>query len=402
MMVALGHSFAILQVTGWRKDLTSVLLLFFNGPAAVTMFFVLSGLVLGLSLRRDNGSFARDTSQFCLRRFFRIYPAYLVCTTAIVAFLLFPSSGAGGSGGFWFEQYYGLSRHPLTWNSICKNLAMCSFSLNVVTWTLGIEMICSMLLPFLHRTASGLSNVWNGLLLLALVLFGVLFPVTNAGAYVYMFFAGYLLPLAGPALFSRLQPAFKKYFWIVSGAALLLLCSRLPGLPENLRAKVVLLTQCFCVLAIIAALLYGPGLRIYRFLDLPLVRFYGRISYSFYLWHFFCLFLVSRWFFQHLPLRLMRESPISCEAGGWFGSTLLATAIAYASFRLVELPYVRFAKAICSKIRAVSVKAQAIQVPSLPLYYFVPSSPETTIQGTPNRSVNMPNLAAKKLLASGI
>jgi peptidoglycan/LPS O-acetylase OafA/YrhL len=367
MMVALGHSFAILPVLGWRKDLTSVLMLVFNGRAAVTIFFVLSGLVLGLSLRRSNGTFARDTSQFWLRRFFRVYPAYLICTTAIAAYLLFAFKNPGyRATGFWFDQYYGISQHQLTWAKVFKNLILCSYTLNVVTWTLGIEMICSMLLPFLHWAASGLSAFWNGLLLLTLVLFGTLFPDTSAGSFMYMFFAGYLLPFVGPLLFERFQPTFKKYAWLLSGAAVMLLCSRLCRGPDNLLTKAGFLSECLGAIVIIATLVYGAELRVYRFLDLPMVRFYGRISYSFYLWHFFCLFLVSRVVFRHMPLQLVGESPIMCEAGVWFGSTLLATAIAYASYRLVEQPYIRFAKAICSRIRTHKRAPQAVPVPSWP------------------------------------
>jgi len=367
MMVALGHSFAIISVLGWRKDLTSVLWLLFNGRAAVTIFFVLSGLVLGLSLRRSNGPFARDTFQFCLRRFFRIYPAYLICTTAIVAYLLFLSKIPGGRPtGFWFEQFYGGHLHQLTWAKVFKNFVMSSYSLNVVTWTLGIEMICSMLLPFLHWVASGLSAFWNGMLLLVLVLFGTLFPDTNACSFVYMFFAGYLLPFVGPLLCSRFQPTLQKYAWILSGAALLLLCSRLCHGPDNLIAKAGFLTECLGATVIIAALMYGPELKVYRFLDLAVVRFYGRISYSFYLWHFFCLYLVSRMVFPHMPIRLMGESPLSCEAAAWFVSTLLATAIAYASYRVIEQPHIRFAKAVCSRIRACGRARQAVNFPGWP------------------------------------
>jgi peptidoglycan/LPS O-acetylase OafA/YrhL len=367
MMVALGHAFGTLPVLGWRKGLTSILMLLFNGRAAVTIFFVLSGLVLGLSLRRSDGSFAQDASRFWLRRFFRVYPAYLVCTTGIVAYLLFLFKDPGYQAtGFWFEQYYGIHLHQVTWAKVFKNLAMSSYSLNVVTWTLGIEMICSMLLPFLHWAASGLSAFWNGLLLLSLVLFGTLFPDTNAGSFLYMFFAGYLLPFVGPLLFSRFQPAFKKYVWMFCGAALLLLCSRLCRGPDNLLTKAGFLTECLGALVIIAALVYGPELKVYRFLDLPVVRFYGRISYSFYLWHFFCLYLVSRLALRHMPLQFMSESPISCEAGVWFGSTLLATAIAYASYRMVEQPYIRFAKGICSRIKPHSRTPQIVHVPIWP------------------------------------
>jgi peptidoglycan/LPS O-acetylase OafA/YrhL len=222
-------------------------------------------------------------------------------------------------------------------------------------------MICSLLLPFLHWAASRLSAFWNGLLLLALVFLGI--PFSHTGSFVYMFFAGYLLPFAGPRLLSQLRPTVLQYAWILGGAALLLLCSRLCLGPGILILKAGYLTECLGATIIIAALLYGPELKVFRFLDFPIVRFYGRISYSFYLWHCFCLFLVWRVAFRQMPIPLTGGFPMTCEAVGWFLSTLLATTIAYVSYRAIELPNIRFAKAICSKMRARVRARHAVNFP---------------------------------------
>src|SRR5512138_3594575 len=52
LMVAGWHSSAVLVATGWSVGILAFLRVFFNGHAAVTLFFVLSGLVLGGSLSR--------------------------------------------------------------------------------------------------------------------------------------------------------------------------------------------------------------------------------------------------------------------------------------------------------------------------------------------------------------
>jgi peptidoglycan/LPS O-acetylase OafA/YrhL len=51
----------------------------------------------------------------------------------------------------------------------------------------------------------------------------------------------------------------------------------------------------------VGSLMYGRDFRGYTLLDLPVARFYGRISYSFYLLHFFCLFVVAQGLFRLIP-----------------------------------------------------------------------------------------------------
>ena len=111
MTVAAGHALLVAPVSGLHESLVKVLVLLFNGQAAVTVFFVLSGFVLGLSLRRSTESFASGTIRFWVRRWFRIYPAFLASTALIVGYLLlalnFPS---GSSLRPWFWNVYGFYR----------------------------------------------------------------------------------------------------------------------------------------------------------------------------------------------------------------------------------------------------------------------------------------------------
>jgi len=91
LSVALFHSFHLLPVDGirvyditlWNAPSTDGLLMRlimipFNGGAAVSLFFVLSGFVLALSLRRDNRALELKAWAFVLRRFFGIYPALAI------------------------------------------------------------------------------------------------------------------------------------------------------------------------------------------------------------------------------------------------------------------------------------------------------------------------------------
>src|SRR5438874_7442953 len=88
LMVAVFHSIHLLPVDGIphiylrtisdvhgaQAITTRLLMVFFNGGAAVSLFFVMSGLVLALSLRRDQRPVSQLAPAFAARRFFRIYP----------------------------------------------------------------------------------------------------------------------------------------------------------------------------------------------------------------------------------------------------------------------------------------------------------------------------------------
>ena len=91
LSVALFHSFHLLPVDGvrvydrtlWNIPSTDGLLMRlimipFNGGAGVSLFFVLSGFVLALSLYRDDRQAAAKAGSFFARRIFRIYPTLAI------------------------------------------------------------------------------------------------------------------------------------------------------------------------------------------------------------------------------------------------------------------------------------------------------------------------------------
>ncbi len=82
----LGRDFS--ELKDWYDLLAKLLLIIFNGQTAVVIFFILSGAVLFESLRqREKGSISSVVGKFLIRRFFRIYPALVVCLlTCWVAF----------------------------------------------------------------------------------------------------------------------------------------------------------------------------------------------------------------------------------------------------------------------------------------------------------------------------
>ena len=81
----LGRDFS--ELKDWYDILAKLILIIFNGQTAVVIFFILSGAVLFESLQREKGSISSVVGNFLIRRFFRIYPALVVCLlTCWVAF----------------------------------------------------------------------------------------------------------------------------------------------------------------------------------------------------------------------------------------------------------------------------------------------------------------------------
>lgn len=63
----LGRDFS--ELKDWYDLLAKLLLIIFNGQAAVVIFFILSGAVLFESLQREKGSISSVVGKFLIRRF---------------------------------------------------------------------------------------------------------------------------------------------------------------------------------------------------------------------------------------------------------------------------------------------------------------------------------------------
>src|SRR3989339_1013996 len=91
VIVALNHSFLILAIPasaniwganififhGLQSKLQQIFMLLGNGGLAVTIFFVLSGFVLGESFGKGRHTI-KNSAVFLIRRLLRLYPVYLI------------------------------------------------------------------------------------------------------------------------------------------------------------------------------------------------------------------------------------------------------------------------------------------------------------------------------------
>jgi peptidoglycan/LPS O-acetylase OafA/YrhL len=290
-----------------------------NGVGAVVTFFVLSGFVLARSLDADS-----DLARFFRNRFFRLFPAAI----AVVALLTFLHSLFGIYLGF------EASFDPA---NVILNMLMIKSDINGVMWSMTIECAAAPLI---------LLSVWlfqkyGEQALLALI--SVLFALSFWGPYVhllggfatlapfYSFVIGVLIHFRGQQITSFIEPR------LAAIAAIIVFC-----FCARKQTALVLMLECLSAGTLVALIAWRPTLSLFNPLDFRLIRFYGRISYSFYLLHplgiliFFRILDPGKW---GLPLLVM-------AVASTVASILLTTPFAYAFWRFIEAPAIKLGKAL--------------------------------------------------------
>jgi peptidoglycan/LPS O-acetylase OafA/YrhL len=285
------------------------------GWAGVAIFFVLSGFCIHLSFLR-NRKFG--IAIFFWRRFWRIYPAYIISLSIFTMFAHTNIFSGDGAQQFWLHVFF---LHNISQDTF--------FGINPSFWSIAVEMQLYLLFPLLLWLRShfgivrclqisgaiGLAsrvvavNLWgipDHLIAPALTSPFITWFDWNLGAFVAeRYFEG--------------RPAFKnKQIWLSVLIPLLLITTLFKPLT----------IFSFSVAAVIAAAILDAAIYIQwrTSLWLDFLVFIATISYSIYLWHQPLLFPVTQY--------ISRE--IGSTVGAWFLFAVLAIGGSWISFRYVE------------------------------------------------------------------
>lgn len=294
-----------------------------TGMAPVVVFFVLSGFLLVRSLDRDPDPFT-----FVRHRLFRLLPAAIA--TVLLLTLAYRSSG--------FYVGFLPSFDPL--NVILNALLMRS-DINGVMWSLTVECVAIPVILMSHAVLRrhGTMPLW--------ILVAILFALSFWGPYVhllggftnlaplYAFVVGLLLQSGGAlrsgASPSALQPS--RATFIASAAFVVML---IVAVRKQTAVTIAFETLCASALVYVAA--YGPrALAVLRPFDLDVIRFYGRISYSFYLLHMIGLAIAAR-------LLAVDQQPVMRAALLFLVALLITTPVAWLMWRFVEVPFIELGR----------------------------------------------------------
>jgi peptidoglycan/LPS O-acetylase OafA/YrhL len=302
-----------------------------NGIGCVVAFFVISGFVLARSLDRKIASSDHWAPRYFTSRVFRLYPAAIV---AIVAFVILR---------FQFEiDVYLADYDPF---NMLLNVLMVRTDIDRVMWSMKVELVATPLIPLaviaFHRWG------WRALFVAITLLFGCSFfgqysealgQGSNLGP-LYAFIVGVLLHFCGPGIAARIRPALATPIAIAS-IVVFVACGTLKP------TAIQVMFECLSAATLILIVVWHPASAMFKLLDFAIVRFYGRISYSFYLLHPLT-FLAASIFATALNSALHGDAPpvVIALATALF-STLLITPAAYLSWRFVEMPGVALGRAI--------------------------------------------------------
>lgn len=321
---------------GWTTTALSIL---GNGLAAVNLFFVISGFVLLQSLTRGPELTAANTVRFVIARLFRIYPAAIA--TIGIFLLVFYSTGATISSPATYA--------PL---SLLRNALLIDFSINGVMWTLKLEVIAIPLfivgfLLFRYRGIGALAVLLVALLILARWKPWIGLVNTPFGFELLPFFAVGMIVFAIGKNVRYVAPSPLATFLVIVGMAGMLSSGPLPH-PGVLTHHI----EMICDGLIVGLLAFGNLGMLGKFFDFPLVRFYGRISYSFYLIN--PLTLLVYW---HIPdalgkLMQMRIPGVVVALILFVISVAVTTPIAWLMHKYVERPSIAIGRLLITPLFA--------------------------------------------------
>jgi peptidoglycan/LPS O-acetylase OafA/YrhL len=348
LMVALFHSIHVLPVDGEPRvffrtiwDLpgspqmiaTRLFMVVFNGGAAVSLFFVISGFVLALSLDRDERPAPQLSCSFVLRRFFRIYPP-LALNVVIFAVAIWAVS----------DQWRWLFQDVPSARALRDNLILVSYGVNGATWSLAVELLAVPFILVVHLVTRKRSP-WSILIpaviaRIALFTPWLLLRIHFLYWFLFMFIWGMAIPpLARPwvGLLSRRLTTV-----LLCAGALLLLTARFVF---GYTSRTSLGVEGIGATILVSIVAYGTEIAPLALLDRGAVRFLGRTSYSFYLYHPLALSL-------GVPVILASMRSTSLQAGypllvGFVIAAVTVPPAALAgklSFDWVERPSVRLGR----------------------------------------------------------
>jgi peptidoglycan/LPS O-acetylase OafA/YrhL len=239
----------------------------------VVLFFVISGFVLASSLSRGPQTIPAGGARFLNARLFRIYPAVFV--TIVVFAAVFWLTGAFLSGPSAYSPV-----------SLLRNALLLDFSIDGVMWSLQLEMIA---IPLIFLAYIGWRQ-WGVIApaLLFAVLAGLSFwgpwnraiGAPNLFGEIHAFVCGMAAFLVGPRLIKLCSP--RMVFVAFAAAAGLFLGSRIIISPTSQWSPIA---EAEFGTIIVATLAFGQLGAPASTFDHRLIRFFGRISYSFYLLH---------------------------------------------------------------------------------------------------------------------
>lgn len=318
-----------------------------EGDLGVTLFFVLSGFLITLLLLREhNATGSISLRDFYTRRILRIFPAYYAfITLSYIADRAFgytwPQGLAPASLLYLVNYFNALSGHHQ------RTIGH--------AWSLAVEeqfYLCWPLL-LLWLTNAGRRAAIRGTAILIAIVLGwrtIAFVGLDWGAaYVYNAFdtrfgslaIGCLLALSSDSLaLNRFVEAISRRWWMPLVTVAALFVSR-AHVGTTYHYTIGFSVDALLCAALLVQLVILSQTRAWGWLNLPLVRYLGALSYSLYLYHQWGLNIGSKFGVGLGPLKVVLGVAASI-------------ALAMASYGFVERPFLAWKARLATRARAMA------------------------------------------------
>jgi len=306
----------------------SALLYAFNSAAAVIFFFALSGYVLGRALERDG-----NLLPYLARRLFRLLPPFVVMVLFTFAcerlFRIEPAPSGLMPG---FQRMFWPAP---AWDALWDNLLLRSFTVNGPTWTLLLELVGAVMLPFVVAAHGKVGQRWRWATFTAISTLLAISPFHM----LLWFYAGYFLANEIGTLLTGQRWLAAAMF--VSGVIGL----GTAGTNSEFYAVGIVIPSALSAALMIGAV--AASRELLQWTTMAPLRFLGRISYSLYLVHWPTFYVCT--------LLAVACRPI-VPTHSWGNlivmvtSTIVAIGLAALSYRFVEAPSIRAGKSVANAL----------------------------------------------------
>jgi peptidoglycan/LPS O-acetylase OafA/YrhL len=212
-------------------------------------------------------------------------------------------------------------------------------------------MVAALLLPVFHFLDRRITRLQRVGVLVLLMMVTYQFHDLNALVWLFAFYLGLMLPSWGSVIASQMT---RRVFWTWAAFAsalciFLLVRPTLHG-HGTVTPPIVEYAEAIAAAMVLALILYGRELRCYRVLDHPLVRFYGRISYSLYLCHYLVMYVFATLLFTYAPDGALMRYPVVFSAMIAAVTALGATVLATWSYVWIEKPGIELGKDLVGRV----------------------------------------------------
>jgi peptidoglycan/LPS O-acetylase OafA/YrhL len=333
-----------LQISDHKLLVQQVLLIAFNGQAAVLLFFVLSGCVLSLSLQSASVRTTPTIIGFYIKRLFRLFPT--LWFAVLVSLLLLPYNRGAHNDQIATEWMQLANSRSPSLLQVGRHLVGVDSFLDQPIWSLFIELFYSALLPAIFLLTCQLKRTIAMLTFAAFALFSPMPVFRDLHYYLLAFVIGSAIAnMATPP--RRLGPV--SVTTLLAVASLFLLGARRILDPLNVPLSVVIWIETWSAAAIIYLVQFTGVAR--RLLEHRALGFVGEISYSIYLLHFPLIFVVAGWFEGCAGGDFIATHPISadCIVGGV--TAVITIPIAAAASRWIERPFQKLGRTLASRVQ---------------------------------------------------